>query len=82
MPHDVAWLNISMIYRRILLLLHIAERFQNLRRHLIDFINWKTEITSCVVLQVFPFKKFHQGIEQSLLSAVVKLELHYVRMME
>ena len=82
MPHDVAWLDVSMIYWWILFLLHIAECFQNLSCHLIDFVNRQTQVASGVVLQVLAFKKLHQSIEQSLLSAVVKLELYDVRVVE
>ena len=82
MPHDITWLNISVIYRRILLFLHIAQSFQDLGSHLVNLVNRKTQVTSCIILQVFTFKQLHQCVEQSLLSSVVKFELNNVGVVE
>ena len=82
MPHDITWLDVSVINWRILLLLHIFQCSKYLDSHLIYLINRQTKVTPGIILKVFSFKKLHQGIEQSLLSSINIFKFNDIRMMK
>ena len=81
-PHDITWLDVSVINWRILLLLHIFQCSKYLDSHLIYLINRQTKVTPGIILKVFSFKKLHQGIEQSLLSSINIFKFNDIRMMK